>query len=218
MVIRSKYCLFSHIYILIPNCGRIIAEAQCRFELYTSGKDKSAVPPYLRAAIFGISIRYGTAVEYSALKKEWQTTTSIDGRVIALRALARFQTPDLLSDYLSFLFTDVPTQDLHTGAVGLAANPVTRYGFWLYIKQNFDAIRAKAGENMIVIELFIRHSLKSFSDRETEKEIATFFSGRDNSGYNRTLAIMSDTILSRAAYKERDADALLEWLKANGHA
>ena len=71
---------------------------------------------------------------------------------------------------------------------------------------------------MIVIELFIRHSLKSFSDQETEKDIATFFVARDNSGYNRTLAVISDTILSRAAYKERDADALLEWLKANGHA
>lgn len=197
---------------------RIIAEAQRRFELYTSGKDKSVVPPYLRGAIFGISIRYGTAVEYAALKKEWQTTTSIDGRVIALRALARFQTPDLLPDYLSFLFTDVAPQDLHTGAVGLAANPVTRYGLWQYTKQNFDAIRARIGDNMIVLDLFLRYSLKSFSDRETEKDIATYFEGRDNSGYNRTLAVASDTILSRAAYKERDAEALLGWLKANGHA
>jgi aminopeptidase N len=203
---------------LVTNCSRIIAEAQRRFELYTSGKDKAAVHPNLRAAIFGISVRYGTAIEYSALKKEWQTTTSIDGKEICLGALASLQTPDLLSDYLSLLFHEVATQDMHTGAIGLATNPKTRHGFWLYIQQNFDAIRARLGENMVVMDLFIRHSLKSFADRKTEKEIADFFAGRDNSGYDRSLAVVRDTVLGRAAYRERDGAAILEWLKANGHA
>lgn len=196
----------------------IIAEAQRRFKEYIGGKDRSAVHPSLRAAIFGISIRYGSSADYLALKKEWQTTESIDGREICLRALARLQTPQLLDDYLSFLFNDVAMQDLHIGAIGLAANPKTRQGLWMHIQRNFDTIRARLGENMVVMELFIRHSLKSFTDRRTEQEITKFFKGRDNSGYDRALEIVKDTILGRAAYKERDAAAILAWLKANGYA
>lgn len=186
--------------------------------MYTSGKDKSAVHPNLRTAIFGIAVRYGTGAEYSALKKEWQTTTSIDGKEICLNALARLQTPELLSDFLSLLFRDVSTQDMHTGAIGLAANAKTRHGLWLYIQENFDDIRSRLGQNMVVMELFIRHSLKSFTDRKTEKEIADFFEGKDNSGYDRALAVVKDTVLGRAAYRERDGAAILGWLKANGHA
>jgi hypothetical protein len=216
MAIMSKHPCFSG-----PsdaNQIRVIAEAQRRFRLYISGEDKSAVHPNLRAAIFGISIRHGNAADYSALKKEWQTTTSVDGKEIILRALARLQTPDLLSDYLTFLFTDVATQDIHTGAMGLAANPVTRRDLWLYIQNNFDAIRARLGKNMVVLDRFLRLSLQKFADRETEKEIAKFFEGKDNRGYDRTLNIVSDTVLGRAAYKERDASVLLEWLKTNGYA
>jgi hypothetical protein len=146
------------------------------------------------------------------------TTTSVDGKEIILRALARLQTPVLLSDYLTFLFTDVATQDIHTGAMGLAANPMARRDLWLYIQNNFDAIRARLGKNMVVLDRFLRLSLQKFADRETEKEIARFFEGKDNRGYDRTLNIVSDTVLSRAAYKERDAPVLLEWLKANGYA
>lgn len=186
--------------------------------MYVTGKDKSAIHPDLRAAIFGISVRYGTAAEFSALKQEWQTTTSVDGKDIALRALARLQTPDLLSEYLTVLFNDVATQDIHVGAIGLAANSKTRHGLWLYIKNNFDDIRSRLGENMVVLDRFLQLSLKLFVDRETEKDIAQFFEGKDNSGYDRGLAIVSDTILERAAYKERDAAIILEWLKENGHA
>ena len=71
---------------------------------------------------------------------------------------------------------------------------------------------------MVVMELFIRHSLKSFTDWKTEQEITEFFEGRDNSGYDRALEVVKDTILGRATYKERDAAAILEWLRANGHA
>lgn len=198
--------------------SRVIAEAQRRFELYTSGKDKAAVHPNLRAAIFGIAIRYGGATEFAALRKEWQTTKSVDGKEICLAALARIQTPELLSEFLSLMFNEVATQDLHTGANGLANNPKTRHGFWEYVKQNFDTIRARLGENMVVMNYFIRYGLNSFTDRETEKDITDFFAKKDNSGYDRALGLVLDTVRARASYRERDGAAILEWLKANGHA
>lgn len=122
---------------------RIITEAKRRFDLYTSGKDKSVIHPSLRTAIFGLSVRYGGKSEYDALKKEYRETTSIDGKEITLRAMGRVQTPELISDYFDFLFKEVATQDVHTGAAALAANTKTRYQLWQYIQDNFDPVKER---------------------------------------------------------------------------
>jgi CHAD domain-containing protein len=196
----------------------VIAEAKCRFDRYMSGEDKSAVHQNLRTAIFNIAIHEGGKSEYTALKKEWQTTASVDGKEISLRALGRIRDLDLLQDYLEFLFTDVKTQDMHTGASALAINAKTRSGFWKYIQENFDSIKEKLDKNMVVFDRFIKESLNKFNDKETEKDIAKFFEGKDNRGYDRTLNVVSDMILSRAAYKDRDRKVIMEWLTAHGYA
>lgn len=195
----------------------IVAEAKRQFNAYIKG-DTNAIHPSLRAAVWGIAIRTGGKSEYEALKKEWQTTTSIDGKEIALRALGRIQDASLLSDYINLLFSDVAVQDMHTGAIALATNPRTRHGLWKYIQDNFPAIRERLGKNMVILDRFLKVSLNRFNDRETEKEIAKFFEGKDNRGYDRTLNVVSDTILGRATYKERDASVILEWLKVHGYA
>ena len=163
-------------------------------------------------------MRYGEAPEYAALKKEWHSTSSVDGKDIALRAMGRIQTPELLSDYLTFMSKDVPAQDVHTAGMSLSVNSKTRAGLWKYIKEHFSELHSRLGGNMVVLDRFLRVSLNKFSDRETEKDIAIFFAGKDNRGYDRTLNILSDTILGRAAYKERDGKVVLEWLRTNGYA
>ena len=132
--------------------------------------------------------------------------------------MGRFQNTQLLPEYLSLLFNEVATQDMHTGAVALGSNSKTRAGLWEYIQTNFASIREKLGANMIVLDRFLKLALQKFNDRETEAEIAKFFEGRDNQGYDRTLNVISDTINGRAAYKERDAEVILEWLKTHGYA
>lgn len=68
---------------------------------------KGTIDQNLRPVIFGIAIHEGGKSEYAALKKEWQTATSVDGKDISLRALGRIRDSDLLPDYLEFLFNEV---------------------------------------------------------------------------------------------------------------
>lgn len=152
------------------------------------------------------------------MKKEWTTSTSVDGQEIALRALGRIQDTSLLPDYLALLFNDVKTQDMHTGAMAISANPRTRPGMWKYIQENFDTIKEKLSKNMVVLDRFLRLSLNKFNDVRSAEEIAAFFKEKDNRGYDRTLAVVDDTIRGKAKYKERDAKVILEWLKAHGYA
>lgn len=195
----------------------VIAEAQRLFKLYMSG-DKEAIHPNLRLAVFRIAIRYGGKSEYEALKNEWSTTSTIDGKETALASLGSIQDPALLPDLLSFIFSSVAVQDMHTPASAIAANSKTRAGLWNFIKENWEMVREKLGGNMVVLDRFLKLSLQKFTDLDSERDIAKFFEGKDNRGYDRTLGVVSDTIKGRAGYRARDKDVLLEWLKARGYA
>jgi len=69
----------------------------------------------------------------------------------------------------------------------------------------------------MVLDRFLRMSLNKFADYETEKDIAVFFEGKDNRGYDRSLAVIADSIKMRAKYRERDREVLGEWLSVNGY-
>lgn len=198
----------------------VVSEAQKRFRAFAAG-DKSAIHPSLRAAVYKIAVKYGGEEAYKAVQKEFLETTSIDGKEITLQALGQVQTPELAADYLKFGFGGrVAIQDVHSVAGSLAVNSKVRYTLWQYIKREWPMIRERLSGNMVVLERFLRISLQRFSSFETEKEIATFFEtrGEDTAGYDRGLAVVSDTIKGNAQYKERDLGVVREWLSAHGYS
>lgn len=196
---------------------KVVSEAQKRFEAFIGG-DAKAIHPSLRAAVFRISIKNGGEAAYRAVVRELQTTKSIDGREIALQSLGQVQSSALAEDYLKFAFDgDVATQDLHTVGGSLANNSKVRATVWEYIKQEWPMIRSKLGGNMVVLERFLRVGLQKFASAEVEEDIAQFFSDKDNTGYDRGLAVVSDTIKGNAKYRERDLEQIREWLIAHGY-
>ncbi|KAF2232098.1 hypothetical protein EV356DRAFT_505714 [Viridothelium virens] len=200
-------------------CGHeaIVAEAQRRFEAYRSG-DQSAVHPSLRRTIFDIAVREGGEEAYERVRQEYLSTTSIDGKEAALYSLGRVQTPELAKKYLEFLFSPaVATQDVHSGGSALAANGKTRQIQWEWIKEHWDMIRERLGGNMVVLDRFVRLTLRKFADEGARRDIEAFFEGKDNKGYDRTLGVVADTIKGNASYRERDREIVREWLAANGY-
>ncbi|KAI9716899.1 MAG: hypothetical protein M1812_005048 [Candelaria pacifica] len=210
--------------LLISSAGgaghqEIISEAQRRFQLYSSGKDKSAVHPNLRSAVFRTVIANGDKAEYEAVKQEYLNTTTVDGKEICLQSMGRIQTAALAQDFLSFLFSDkVAQQDMHTGATAMAANPKVRGYLWEYIKNEWETVKEQLSGNSVVFDRFLKMSLNKFASHDIEKEIASFFKDKDNRGYDRTLVVISDTIKGNANYKERDEALVAEWLTAHGYA
>ncbi|KAI9774858.1 MAG: hypothetical protein M1840_000074 [Geoglossum simile] len=197
----------------------VIDEAQQRFKVYISGKDKKAIHQNLRLAVFRTVIAEGGIPAYEAVKNEYLNSTSVDGKEICLSSMGRITTPDLLADLLAFMFSGkVAIQDMHTPVIALAANPVTRLGLWEYIKQNWLKISPLLSGNMVVFDRWLRQALSKFSDHNVEREIAEFFEDKDNTGYDRSLRVIADTIKGNANYKERDEQLILEWLKAHGYA
>jgi hypothetical protein len=213
---------------ILPVCGErklsslfssIVTEAKQRFDLWASGKDKSAVHTNLRSAIFGITIAEGGRDKYDSVKEEYIKTDSVDGKEICLAALGRVTDADLVYDYLDFVFSDkVAIQDVHNGAVALAANSKVRHLLWEYMKRNWDAVEARLSANNVVFERFVRMGLSKFADHNIGADIASFFKNKDTSPYDRALVIVADSIRTNANYKERDERLVLEWLQSHGYA
>jgi len=197
----------------------VLSEAKRRFELYTSGKDQTAIHPDLRRAVFRTVIGDGGKAEYEAVKNEYLTSTGIDTREICLASLGNVRDSALANDLLNFMMSSsVAIQDKHTPAASLSQNPKARLQLWHYIKENWSTIRAELGGNMVVLDRFLRVALNHLASHEAEKDIASFFEGKDNTGYDRTLGVIADSVKGNANYKERDEKLVLEWLKAHGYA
>lgn len=196
---------------------KTVGEAQKRFKAFVSG-DKKAIHPSLRGPVFKISVKNGGAEAYKAVQNEYLTTTSIDGKEIALQSMGQVQSADLAQDYLNFGFSGkVATQDMHTVGVSLAQNTKVRDNVWQFTKSEWPMIREKLGANMVVLERFVRMCLDKFSSAEMERDVQAFFKDKDNTGYDRGLAVATDTIKSNARYRERDAEVVKEWLTAHGY-
>ncbi|MCJ1249998.1 hypothetical protein MMC30_007224 [Trapelia coarctata] len=195
-----------------------IAEAKKRFDAYASG-DRHAVDPSLRLAVFCIAVEDGGTTAYEAVKEEYLSSTSVDGKEIGLQALGHVQTSDLLNEFMDFQLSDkVAVQDAHSGAVSLASNSKVRDPLWTYIKAHWEEIYARLSANSVIIDRFVKTVLSKYASHEMEQEIAAFFEGKDTKGYDRGLVQVSDTIKGNASYRESDEELVVEWLKAHGYA
>lgn len=196
----------------------IIDEAKRQFILFTSGKDRKAIHPSLRSAVWRIAVTEGGPTAYAAMKKEFLNNTSVDGTEIALVALGRVQTPELATDYFNFLFSGrVPVQDVHSGVMAMAANPKTAMLQWDLIKSEWTLIRECTASNSVVFDRLLRLAMSKMASMEVAADLAAFFKDKDNRGYDRSLGILQDTITGSAKYKKRDEGVVQEWLEAHGY-
>lgn len=194
----------------------IIAEAKRRFKLYTSGEDRSAIHPNLRLAVFRIAVAEGLEEDIDAVMKEYLSTTTVDGREICLSALGRVRKSELIQKVLDFMLSDkVKTQDKHTPAISLASNHKARRALWEYIKAHWDTIYKQLSGNMVVLDRFVKNTLNKFASQDILDDIERFFKDKDNSGYERGLQIVSDSVGGNISWVNRDKDAVAKWLKEN---
>jgi len=164
-------------------------------------------------------VTQGGQAAYDAVKTEYSTTSSIDGKEICLQALGRVQTPELAAEFLAFLFSPaVAVQDKHSGALAMATNSKVRYELWRFVRDRWDdVVFPILSGNMVVLERFLRMGLIKFASLEVADEIKGFFAGKDCRGFDRGLGVVDDTVRGQALYRMRDEAVVREWLGANGY-
>ncbi|KAH6656691.1 peptidase family M1 [Truncatella angustata] len=199
------------------NHAKSLEKGQQLFQAWS--KDGVELNPSLRSVIYRAGIKADPAKAFDALKKEWETTASPDGRDFALSALGHIRDADIVTNkVLPFLFNTtsdtVPSGDMHSLSAVLAANSAARPLIWDYIQNNWEKLTEKMA-NPVILDRFIRLTLGKFNDIKYLEEIEAFFADKDTDSFNRTLEQVKDNIRGRVAYRQRDAEVIKEWLSAN---
>jgi len=117
----------------------VVEEAEKRFKKWLAG-DQAALPPYLRAIVFGIVLnkKDATEKEYEAILDLYKTSQSADGKEIALSVIGDVTNPDLVKRTLDVILSDeIPAQDIHEPCHSLARNPKTRDTWWETMKAHW---------------------------------------------------------------------------------
>ena len=196
----------------------IIAEGKQKFERWEAG-DAKAIHQNLRGVIFNLAVASGGEKEWNAVKAEFSSTTSVDGKEICIQALGRSKSPKLANALLEFVTSEeVPVQDCHGGPSAIGNNNETRAEAWTFTKTQWPRVLERVGISNISLDRWIKLSLINFSDMKTSEDIRSFFLDKDTKSFARSLEVVQNTIAGNAAYKKRDEALVLEWLSAHGYA
>ncbi|KAI0179940.1 peptidase family M1-domain-containing protein [Hypoxylon sp. FL1284] len=195
--------------------------------MFNSWADEgTSLHPNLRSVVYRVGIKINAEKAVKALKKEWFTGKSIDSKEVCLSCLGHVRDPDIISNSILPFNCDmsppappsesVPSGDMHTLGSAMSSNSIARPIQWKYIQDNWEKLTTKMA-NPVVLDRFVKRTLQTFTDAKYIDEIDAFFQDKDKSAFDRTLEQVKDAIRGRAAYRERDAEVLKEWLGANGY-
>ncbi|EGW32842.1 arginine/alanine aminopeptidase [Spathaspora passalidarum NRRL Y-27907] len=189
--------------------------AQVLFESWL--KDPSTLHPSLRSFVFttvAASAKF-TNAQFQSILKEVTHPSSLDSREISLRALGHITNVELLQPLLDLLTQPevIPTMDSHFLGAPLSDNPVTRDAFLQFFFDNYDDKLYKLmSTNMVVLDRFVKMTLRNYQSEEVYNKVSDFFRNRDVHGFERSLKQSLDNIKINSTWFGRDGKAVDEYL------
>jgi aminopeptidase N/puromycin-sensitive aminopeptidase len=174
-------------------------------------KDKTLDPALSDAAVL-VSTTNGDAALYEKLLAVSKYASEPGQQTDALRALARFRDPALVTRTLDYTASGaVRNQDSWTILAALLRDRETRDQTWDYIQKNWDKIRAQltvsSGAEVVA-------ATGSFCSVERRDEVASFFATHKVDAAKHTLAAAVDSINDCIQLRSVQEPKLHAWLAA----
>jgi aminopeptidase N len=192
----------------------VLAEAQlltARTLAVDSRKDKTLDPTLSDAAVL-VSTSNGDVALYDRLLAVSKGSSELGQQSDALRVLARFHDPALVTRTLDYTASgEVRNQDSWTILTSLLRNRETRDQAWDYIQKNWDKIHAQltvsSGTEVV-------RATGSFCSIRQRDEVASFFASHKVDASERTLAAAIDSINDCIQLRSVQESKLHAWLAA----
>jgi aminopeptidase N/puromycin-sensitive aminopeptidase len=170
--------------------------------------------PTLADAAVALATVKGDTEMYEKLLRVGKNATDPDMKEAALRALTRFEAPDLVIRTLLYAVSDeVRNQDAWTLIALLLERRATQDLAWEFVQQHWAAIERKATENS---GARIVEAAGAFCTAERRDEVASFFTAHPVEGSERTLAKSIDNINDCIHLRAEQGPKLQGWLDAHG--
>lgn len=201
---------------LLFACGRYgdtatLRKARRRFEEFLH--DPQTIDPNLYGAVFGLTAWGGGTAEYDLLADAYRNEEHPEIKMRLLASLGMFPQKELIEKALHYALSDkVRAQDF----TYVMHSILTKRGHecaWDFLKQEWDAVLRRYGGNMKMMVHILDGALEVFDNEERAEEIEQFFVDNPVPNARRTILQSLETIRIRAAWRERDYNAIAAWLK-----
>ncbi|MGA1983959.1 MAG: M1 family metallopeptidase [Acidobacteriaceae bacterium] len=190
----------------------VMAEAESMAKQLFAGQ-KAADPTLADAAVALATVK-GDVGMYEKMQRVGRNATDPDIKEAALRALTRFEAPELVIRTLEHAVSgEVRNQDAWMLVALLLERRATQDLAWEYVQQHWAAIERKATESS---ETRIVEATGAFCTAERRDEVASFFQAHPVEGSERTLAKSVDSINDCIHLRAAQEPELRAWLGAHG--
>ena len=174
------------------------------------GGQKVADPELADAAVSLATVKGDTEM-YEKLLRVGRSATDPDMKEAALRALTRFEAPELVMRTLMYAVSDeVRNQDAWTLIALLLERRTTQDLAWEFVQQHWGEIERKATESS---GARIVEAAGAFCTAERRDEVASFFAAHPVEGSERTLAKSIDNIDDCIHLRAAQEPELRAWLE-----
>jgi aminopeptidase N/puromycin-sensitive aminopeptidase len=174
--------------------------------------DRTSFDPTLGQTALYIAACNGDAALFDKLQNVYETSTDPEVQVGALRLLARFQDPALVTRALDYAVSGkVRNQDAALQLSAELLGDSTRDQAWEYIKANWDKVQAQFTTTM---GAYMVNSTGSFCTAESRDDVTAFFSTHKVAASGNSLKHAVDRIDGCIELRTLQEPHLKHWLAA----
>ncbi|KAF6003300.1 hypothetical protein F1559_002973 [Cyanidiococcus yangmingshanensis] len=193
-----------------------VSEARRLWKAEHEGADR--VPADLRLAVMSAVVQHGTGTDFDAVLEAYSKAPMDEERVRCIRALGCTRDRNKIQWLLDWGLdrTQVKSQDAIYVYSTLAANTAEgRRATWSYLREHWTTFYQRFGKGNFLLSSFVASILRDFSTEEVAIEAENFFQSipaKERESILRTIQQSVERIRANAAWRQRDAVAVREWL------
>ncbi|KAL1718216.1 peptidase family M1-domain-containing protein [Schizophyllum commune] len=190
----------------------VVAKVERLFEPFLQSGDESSIPADLLLPFFVHHVKHGGRTEYERAKEMLDNPNAPQDTETAIRAMCATRDPVLLEEVTQYAFHESLDQDVLDFFHGLQENPLVRRSLAGKVKADYDEIYERLEDNFS-FDSIITCPFEVLSTEKDYEDTKAFFTGKDISKFDLSLAQALDSIKARHTYIARSTDDLKAWLE-----
>jgi aminopeptidase N len=183
-------------------------------EMFDGAEKPEDLPSDIRSIVYAVAVRERGEPVVKKLLGWYKSTSSADERVNLCAGISSVRDPKLGKKMLALITTKtVKLQDMFYWFIYFIRNPDTRQVTWQWLQDNWDWVEKNfaGGDDY---GFFPKYSGSAFSTRKELAAYKKFFTPKLNEpSLKRTIEQGFEDIEIRALWRERDLDAVTDFLK-----
>lgn len=184
-------------------------------QLYREAGDAELLPAESRSKLISAAVKFGTEAEFQTTLEAYKSTQNADYRADLCAALTSTKDPDHIALlHKTMLDTKVVRpQDLIRWYIYLLRNRHAREATWHWLKDNWSWIMENFGGSKSYDD-FARYSASVLGSKKMLNEYTAFFEPmKTDPALKRAIAVGTEELKARVAWRERDEKNVSAWLK-----